>query len=74
MTVSDQESGKTYERNVAHLKRVADPPADIGDQFEDSDADGEDFRGFEQIEVQEKSPPKEKRARRCPTKYNDYVL
>ncbi|XP_038108270.1 uncharacterized protein LOC119770359 isoform X2 [Culex quinquefasciatus] len=74
VTVSDQENGKTYERNVAHLKRVVDPPADLGEQFADSDTDGEDFRGFDQIEIQEKSPPKGKRTRRCPTKFNDFVM
>lgn len=72
--MSDQENGKTYERNVAHLKRVVDPPADLGEQFADSDTDGEDFRGFDQIEIQEKSPPKGKRTRRCPTKSNDFVM
>lgn len=72
--MSDQENGRTYDRNVAHLKRVVDPPADVGEQGWESDNDAEDFRGFDQIEDQERSPPKGKRTRRCPTKYNDYVM
>lgn len=71
--MSDQENGKTYDRNVAHLKRVVDPPASV-EEFGDSDSDGEIFRGFDQDESVAKSPPKTKRTRRCPNRYNDFIM
>lgn len=96
VTIEDPESGKSYDRNVSHLKKtpvavqihtdeapVLAPQSDESQQAElqyaDDTSSEEDFRGFEESALTTETrsyqlPAKEKRARKLPSRFNDYQL
>ncbi|XP_062702035.1 uncharacterized protein K02A2.6-like isoform X1 [Aedes albopictus] len=91
VTIEDHETGKVFDRNVSHVKKVGDVSdgvAEDQDKIEqplvesDSDEDKMGFKGFDLEEQQEQDTAvlgrefsdRERRLRRVPDRYRDFVL
>ncbi|KXJ77544.1 hypothetical protein RP20_CCG007238 [Aedes albopictus] len=88
VTIEDPDNGKSYDRNVAHLKKVIEPEEERNEVTHDSRQDQEqlassseeEFLGFElapEATVLSPRPFVQSRQRRSvkkPTRFNDYYL
>lgn len=86
VTVEDPQNGKSYDRNVAHLKKVVEPEQELNEtsdgfrcqnQVQLDSSSEEDFRGFEPEEITPSETIVARRQRRStkkPTRFNDYLM
>lgn len=86
VTVEDHQTGKSYDRNVAHLKKVVEPeesptgtPVDSSENQEQLGVSSEeDFHGFDleddNTARRPSAPDRQRRTVKKPAWFNDYHL
>ncbi|XP_065088042.1 uncharacterized protein K02A2.6-like [Ochlerotatus camptorhynchus] len=87
VTIEDQDNGRVFDRNVSHVKKISDvgetgsnqdqdvPFQKIIESDSDDDEDRMGFHGFEEEDQQrDVLPERERRNRRVPDKFRDFVL
>lgn len=87
VTVEDPQNGKSYDRNVAHLKKIVEPELSSNeasdelcsqDQLQLQESSEEDFLGFD-LEAEARppepiGPSRQRRHTKQPARFNDYLM
>lgn len=85
--MEDPQNGKSYDRNVAHLKKIVEPELSSNeasdelcsqDQLQLQESSEEDFLGFD-LEAEARppepiGPSRQRRHTKQPARFNDYLM